>query len=52
MAGVNAAPSDLQLLVEDDVGELTRSMTRVEKRRLEAALQTLREEQPAMVTSE
>ena len=43
-AGADAAPSDLVFLTEQDIEELGSGMNRVEKRRLEAALQALREE--------
>ena len=52
VAGANATPSDLQFLTDEEADELGSSMTRVEKVRLEAALQTLREEQPVTVASE
>ena len=43
-AGSDAAPSDLVFLTDEDIDEISHAMNRVEKRRLEVALQALREE--------
>ena len=44
VAGTDAAPSDLQFLTEEDMGEVGAAMTHIEKMRLQAALQALGEE--------
>ena len=44
VAGADAAPSDLQFLTEEDTAEIVDAMTNVEKMRLEAALEALRDE--------
>ena len=44
VAGADAAPSDLQFLTEEDTAEIADAMTNVEKKRLEAALEALRDE--------
>ena len=41
---MDAAPSDLHLLTEQDVEEIGSAMSNVEKMRLHAALRALREE--------
>ena len=41
VAGIDAAPSDLQYLTEEDIAEIGSEMTRIEKMRLQAALQAL-----------
>ena len=56
VAGVDVAPSDLLFLTEDDIAEIGSSMTHVEKMRLQAALEALRDEgqgaETAMAESE
>ena len=42
IAGVDAAPGDLQYLTDEDIAGIGSEMTRIEKMRLQAALQTLR----------
>ena len=44
LTGADAMSSDLLFLTEEDVDELGSAMNRVEKRRLQAALQALRED--------
>ena len=44
VAGPDAAPSDLLFLTEDDIAEIGTGMTNVEKMRLKAALEALRDE--------
>ena len=44
VAGLDAAPSDLQFLTEEDEEQVGSAMTHVEKNRLAMALQALREE--------
>ena len=41
VAGLDAAPSDMQFLTDDDIAKIGRAMTPIEKRRLEAALEAV-----------
>ena len=43
LAGANVLPSDLRYLTDEDIEEIGSGMTRVEKMRLQAALQALQE---------
>ena len=52
IAGPDAVSSDLLFLEEEDVDELGSAMNRVEKRRLQAALDDLREGEAASATRE
>lgn len=44
VAGLDAAPSDLLFLTEDDIADIGSGMTNVEKMRLQVALEALRDE--------
>ncbi len=44
LAGANVLPSDLRYLTDEDIEEIGSGMTRVEKMRLQAALQALQED--------
>ena len=52
LAGANVLPSDLRYLTDEDIDEIGSGMTRVEKMRLQAALQALREDGQAAEDAE